>query len=182
MNILGLYDERNVGTEGAVTALDAWAQQRGYGTRFMDASSLAIKPCMGCFGCWVKTPGVCVIADEGRAFAEALMPVDIFVLMTRIPFGSYAPAIKRALDRSIPILLPFFKIHRGEMHHEQRSRRPRRILHIPYGDYGPAELETFTGLAQAHCDNFLSPHTKRQFEYTGNPKALVSWFAGEVEA
>jgi len=182
MKILGLYDERNVETEGAVSALGLWARQRGYESRFIEAASLSIKPCLGCFGCWVRTPGVCVIADEGRAFAEALMPADLFVLMTSIPFGSFAPSIKRALDRSIPILLPFFKIHGGEMHHVQRSRKPRRLLHVPYGTYGTDELATFTGLARAHCDNFLSPHAKSQFEYAAGPEALVAWVAGEVEA
>ena len=182
MNILGLYDERNVETEGAVSALDAWARRRGHESRFIDATSLSIKPCLGCFACWVKTPGVCVIADEGRAFVEALMPADLFVIITGIPFGSYAPAIKRALDRSIPILLPFFTIYEGEMHHVQRSRRPRRLLHIPYGKYGTEDLKTFSGLARAHCDNALSPRAKRQFEYAGNPEALAAWVDGEVEA
>ncbi|MFH2115958.1 MAG: NAD(P)H-dependent oxidoreductase [Spirochaetota bacterium] len=181
MNFLGLYDEKNVETEGAVSALAVWARQRGYESRFIDASSLSISPCLGCFACWVKTPGVCVIADEGRTLVEALMPADLFVLITSIPFGSYAPAIKRALDRSIPILLPFFTVHEGEMHHLQRSRRRRRVLHVPYGEYGIEDLATFSGLARSHCDNLLSPRAKHQFEYEENPEALVAWVDEEVE-
>ena len=181
MNFLGLYDERNVETEGAATALDVWARQHGYEPRFIDASSLSIKPCLGCFGCWVKTPGVCVIDDEGRTVTEALMAADLFVLITTIPFGSYAPAVKRVLDRSIPILLPFFTIHAGEMHHAQRSRQRRRLLHVPYGEYGTEDLATFSGLAKAHCDNLLSPHAKRQFEYAGNPEALIARVDTEVK-
>ena len=33
-------------------------------TNFIDLSSLQIKNCMGCFGCWTKTPGKCVIRDD----------------------------------------------------------------------------------------------------------------------
>ena len=29
--------------------------------RYVDLSSLKISNCVGCFGCWVKTPGKCVI-------------------------------------------------------------------------------------------------------------------------
>ena len=182
MNVLGLYDEKNDRTEGAVMALTDWSRRWGHDARFFDASSLAIKPCLGCFGCWVKTPGTCVIADDGRAFVEALYPADLVVIVTRIPFGSYAPSVKRALDRSLPVLLPFFTVHEGEMHHVQRGGRCRRLLHAPYGDYGPEELETFLGLAQAHCDNLLSPRARRRFEYGGEPEALASWVAWEVGA
>ncbi|HOX33837.1 MAG TPA: hypothetical protein PLB91_16005 [Spirochaetales bacterium] len=181
MNILGLYDEKNPETEGAVAALEAWARSEGHAPRFVDASALSLKPCLGCFGCWLQTPGSCLIGgDEGRAFVEALAPADLFLVLTRIPFGSFAPAVKRTLDRSIPVLLPYFTLHRGEMHHAQRYRRPRRLLHVPYGDYEAEELATFAGLAAAHCDNLLAPPARRQFAYRGDPEALVAWVAEEL--
>ena len=32
--------------------------------KYIDLSSLRIANCMGCFGCWTKTPGRCVIRDD----------------------------------------------------------------------------------------------------------------------
>lgn len=32
--------------------------------QLVDLSALKITPCVGCFGCWVKTPGRCVIRDD----------------------------------------------------------------------------------------------------------------------
>jgi len=163
-------------------ALVGQLQDNGHDVQHILLMDKDIHTCTGCFGCWVKTPGTCVIADDGRAFAEALYPADLVVIVTRIPFGSYAPSVKRVLDRSIPVLLPFFTVHEGEMHHVQRSARRRRVLHAPYGDYGPKELETFLGLARAHCDNMLSPRAKRRFEYVGEPRELAAWVAEEVGA
>ena len=31
---------------------------------FVDLSKRTIANCMGCFGCWVKSPGKCVIRDD----------------------------------------------------------------------------------------------------------------------
>ena len=31
---------------------------------YVDLSQLKIADCMGCFSCWVRTPGRCVIRDD----------------------------------------------------------------------------------------------------------------------
>ena len=33
-------------------------------TELIDLSALKIANCVGCFGCWTKTPGKCVIRDD----------------------------------------------------------------------------------------------------------------------
>lgn len=32
--------------------------------QYVDVTKEKINPCMGCFGCWTKTPGKCVIRDS----------------------------------------------------------------------------------------------------------------------
>jgi multimeric flavodoxin WrbA len=181
MKIYVLCDENNGQTEGAVSALRDWAARKGHEARFDYASSMRLKACIGCFGCWLKTPGVCVIKDDdGRRYLERFVASDLMIIITRIPFGSYSPAIKRALDRGIPSLLPYFRIFRGEMHHVQRYPRGKRILHLPYGDYCDEEFSTFAELARAHCDNAESLHPSTQIGYGGDIKALVDWVENEV--
>jgi multimeric flavodoxin WrbA len=181
VRIYVLQDEDDGRAGGVVTALRDWADSKGHEISFANASTLELKPCLGCFGCWLKTPGLCVIKDDdGHRFLEDFARSDSMVILTKIPYGSYAPAIKRALDRSIGFLLPYFEIFNGEMHHAQRYSWKRRILHVPYGSHDQEELDTFAELARAHCDNAESPHVLAQVDYRGDSAALVAWVEKEL--
>ena len=80
-----------------------------------------IASCVGCFGCWLKTPGECVINDDGRDLARKVIQSDAIFLLSPVVFGMYGPVLKRALDRfPCPILLPFFTSINGEVHHAKR--------------------------------------------------------------
>jgi multimeric flavodoxin WrbA len=80
-----------------------------------------IAGCLGCFGCWLKTPGECVINDAGRDLPRKVIQSDMVFLLTPVVFGMYSSGLKRALDRfPCPILLPFFKNINGEIHHAKR--------------------------------------------------------------
>ena len=61
-----------------------------------------------------------------RAWAEA----DLIAFLTPVTFGGYSPELKKALDRIMPVLLPFFMKIRGETHHPQRYPRRRRLLAV----------------------------------------------------
>ena len=66
--------------------------------------------CIGCFGCWLATPGRCVIKDEYQEMGSKLSSVDEYVIISKATFGSYSSAIKNVLDRSISYVKPFFEI------------------------------------------------------------------------
>lgn len=92
--------------------------------------NMTVAPCMGCFGCWVSTPGICVIDDSGRTLATRFMSSDLVVMITPITFGGYSSHMKKALDRLIPLILPFFTTLQGETHHQRRYTRYPRLLTI----------------------------------------------------
>ena len=68
-----------------------------------------IKSCMGCFECWIKTPGKCKIRDGYENLAKLYSKADKVVIISQCVYGSYSPFVKNVLDRTIPYLLPFFK-------------------------------------------------------------------------
>lgn len=91
---------------------------------------IEIAGCAGCFRCWVATPGVCAINDPGRGIAAVMVRSDVVVLLTPIVFGGYSYDLKKALDRSIPLLLPFFRKIHGEVHHQMRYDKYPRMVGI----------------------------------------------------
>jgi len=90
--------------------------------------TLAIAPCAGCFGCWTRTPGECVIEDDARDVVRSYVGSDIVVFVTPVTFGGYSSELKKMFDRFIPILDPRFTVACGEVHHLLRYERyPRTI-------------------------------------------------------
>jgi len=85
-----------------------------------------IGPCLGCFTCWTKTPGVCVIKDD---MADLLpkFDADIIVLATPLYVYNVTGIMKNFLDRMIPVADPHFeKEEDGESRHiKQPGNTPK---------------------------------------------------------
>ena len=98
--------------------------------------------CQGCFECWTHTPGICKIDDAGRSIAEAFAKSDVLVYLTPVTFGGYSSELKKALDRSLGVLLPFFKRIDGEVHHMQRYAHHQAIGVVATLEHPDFEAET----------------------------------------
>ena len=116
-----------------------------------------IRNCVGCFGCWVRTPGRCVIRDGYENMGEFLAGLEELLVISRCTFGGYSSFVKNVLDRSIPYILPFFEIREGEMHHRPRYENHIRLRVIFYGeDVTQAERETAQKLVRANALNLCA--------------------------
>ncbi|MEN6621686.1 MAG: flavodoxin family protein [Smithella sp.] len=80
----------------------------------------SIKNCVGCFSCWVKTPGTCVIRDNYADMGELLSKSAELIIISECFYGGFSPFVKNVLDRSISYIHPYFEIRNGEMHHRRR--------------------------------------------------------------
>ncbi len=86
--------------------------------------------CLGCFECWTKSPGICRIDDAGRTVAASIIAGDLVVYLTPVTFGGYSSVLKKAVDRSICLVSPFFTQIDGEVHHQPRYARYPALLGI----------------------------------------------------
>ena len=109
--------------------------------------------CIGCFGCWLKTPGKCIIKDGFENMGKGLSQVSAFILISKATFGSYSSPVKNVLDRSIAYVLPFFEIRNGEMHHGERYHNDLTISALFYGDMSEEEKQTAENLVKANAVN-----------------------------
>ena len=80
----------------------------------------SIKSCIGCFGCWIKNPGECVIKDGYERVASLMHKAEEVTIISRYTYGGFSSFIKNVIDRCIGGVLPFFEIYEGEMHHKRR--------------------------------------------------------------
>jgi multimeric flavodoxin WrbA len=114
--------------------------------------------CLGCFGCWVKTPGLCVEADAGRDIAKAIVRSDVTVLFTPVTFGGYSPELKKMVDRFIQLISPFFQMDHGEVHHPPRYKQRARLMVVGVQrNPNPAEAHIFKTLAGRNAINLHPP-------------------------
>ena len=107
-----------------------------------------------CIGCWVKTPGICVIKDGygdlGKLYAEC----DELIVISKVQYGGYSAFVKNVMDRNIGYLLPFFTVRKSEMHHADRYPNRLKMTVIGYGeDITEEETETFKNLVAANALN-----------------------------
>jgi multimeric flavodoxin WrbA len=93
-----------------------------------------IKNCIGCFGCWIKTPGVCAIRDHYGDMGELLAKSDEVVILSKCFYGGYSPFVKNVLDRSISYIHPYFEKRNNEMHHKKRYNHKFETSIWFYGD------------------------------------------------
>ena len=87
---------------------EAFLDGAGYADAdIIDVYKLNIKPCVGCFACWKKTPGKCVIPDDMATVLGKIISADIIVWSFPLYYFSIPGGLKNVIDRQLPMNLPF---------------------------------------------------------------------------
>jgi hypothetical protein len=143
---------RDSGLEAACSRLGDALEGIGTGVRLLRLEEMNVRPCIGCFGCWLRTPGECLQADDGREVARSVVQADARVFLSPVTFGGYSGLLKTALERVVPSISPLFTTIRGEMHH--RRRYPYRPIVVGVGWQeapGREAAETFARLVERNA-------------------------------
>lgn len=73
----------------------------------LNIGSLNLKPCLGCFSCWNKTPGECCIHDDMQGVIDKILWADVVVWSFPLYYFGLPGQLKTLIDRQIPMSLPF---------------------------------------------------------------------------
>ncbi|HUT08046.1 MAG TPA: flavodoxin family protein [Candidatus Latescibacteria bacterium] len=183
MNILildgGPRDGRGETCRTIREAVEKGSRIKGWNVTAFDLDGMAIKPCRGCFACWLKHPGTCAIKDDEELILKAMVASDVQVWITPVTFGGYSAALKKALDRFIPISLPFFTRRQGEVHHPLRYEKRPLLLALGTIPSPDAEAERiFHGLVRRNAINLDAARSDSHVFHEG---AEAAGFAGRIK-
>lgn len=131
--------------------------------------------CTGCFGCWIQTPGECVIKDYEEDIVRKMVHSDLIIYLTPIMFGGYSSILKKALDRQIGRVLPYFTKIDGEVHHSKRYEKQQSLLSIGLLDKRDAEKEeVFKMVVARNAINMWAPFQLALISLNGEDESEFS--------
>ena len=92
--------------------------------------------------------------------ARSLARADVIVYFTPVTFGGVSSELKKALDRMIPNISPFFAKVEGETHHQKRYAQPASLIGLGVLPAPDREAEAlFKTLVEDNATNLRSPRT-----------------------
>lgn len=78
-----------------------------------------IAPCQGCFGCWAKMDGHCVIDDDQNEILDLYKNADLIIWSFPLYCYGMPSHLKAFLDRTIPLVkMKMVEEADGTVHHE----------------------------------------------------------------
>ena len=134
--------------------------KRSYDGWTVVSDSGTIRSCTGCFSCWHRTPGQCVIKDGYDNMGYLVHHAEEVHIISCYTYGTISSFVKNVFDRSLGYVLPQFEIVNGESHHQKRYDEDKPFTFIFYGpELTEAEQESARRYALSACTNFRT-HVK----------------------
>ncbi len=80
----------------------------------LDLRDLPLRYCIGCWGCWVKTPGECSSRDASLEMDRAVINADFVLWAAPLKMGFPSALLKMANDKHLPLIHPYMVVdHMG---------------------------------------------------------------------
>lgn len=111
--------------------------------------------CIGCYACWIKTPGQCILKDSYSDMGKLLGHSKELVLVSKCTYGGLSPFVQNVMARTLPNISPDFTVRSGEQHHKLRYDNTPLLSAYFYGaELSENERATATSLIPAIALNF----------------------------
>ena len=105
------------------------AEKAGAETEQIFLAEKEIGNCMGCFKCWISTPGKCVIRDDMTTLLEKIIDSDVIVMATPLYVDGVTGIFKNFMDRILPLVDPHFEEdENGEYRHVKRYEKYPKVV------------------------------------------------------
>ena len=145
-------------------------ESNGHSAKALQLRDMDIRYCIGCFGCWVKTPGECsTSADDTREIRREYINSDLVIFASPIIMGFTSALLKKAHDRNLGLILPYLVIDQEESHHLARyDKYPFMGLLLEKGE--DADDEDVKIISDCYMRDAINFKTSLSFtKLTSNP-------------
>ena len=118
---------------------------------------LDIRYCVGCFGCWIKTPGECSsVADDSIKVRRSIINSELLIFASPVIMGFTSALLKRVHDKFIPLVLPYIGLYHEESHHHPRykSYPAMGLVLQPDSDTDEEDIDIITEIYRRDSLNF----------------------------
>jgi multimeric flavodoxin WrbA len=138
--------------------LCAYLEQKNLDVEEISVGQGEIAYCKGCFGCWMKTPGECVIKDSIGEINRVSINADAVFYLSPVVFGQFSPNITNIINRWLPNMLPFFtKRQNGSTMHPPRYKCYPAHVMLGYGDaLTDEDAQLFMDINHKHRSNVFA--------------------------
>jgi len=116
----GCPSESKNSFSGYIEELANGLKNEGHEVTLFDLKKLDYGPCIGCFDCWLKTPGLCRFNDDAASICRSYISSDIVIAASPLIGGFPSALLKNAMDRLIPLVHPHLESIDTEVHHKKR--------------------------------------------------------------
>lgn len=84
-------------------------EERGHAVAAFTLRDMDIKDCTGCYTCWVRTPGLCVLKDDYDTVIREYIRSDLVIFASPVVMSFMTSLMKRAVDRLLPLACAFLE-------------------------------------------------------------------------
>lgn len=161
MKILALNSSPRKNRGGTALLLNTFlegAKEAGAEIDLVYVDDLKVNSCLGCFTCWVKTPGQCVHKDDMADLLTKHQTAEVLVLATPVFCDGMTSTLKAVLDRTIPLVQPFFEVRDDHCRHPHSGdQKINKVVLVSVSGF--TELDNFNPLVahvKAYCKNLNS--------------------------
>ena len=146
--------------------LDGMKEYGAIEEEYIHVSQKDMKPCLGCFCCWTKTPGQCVYHDDMKEMIPKLLEADVIIWSFPLYYFGMPSGIKAFMDRMLPMNLPFMSEREdGGSAHPPRYPQMTQVKHVLISTCGfHSKQNNYEGLEKQFEICFGNINQGRNFE------------------
>jgi multimeric flavodoxin WrbA len=173
----GNPDADNVQFDSYLKKLSDLLESNKHTVTILKLRDTDVRYCIGCLNCWLKAPGECFAADGSSDICREYINSDLVLFASPVIMGFTSAVLKKAHEKLLPLIHPYFEFVQGEVHHLARyDKYPLMALLLEKGkDTDEEDIEIISDIYRRDTINL-----KTSFSFTRLTSDPVEKVASEI--